>query len=115
MGEFAEQNVQDIRKLLLTPTPENIEAVNSKLESVASFLTSVKARIDEDKYCSESVRKFLIGLPAEISAINVLLQEPLEFFRGLNAMRASKFGSYEHTGALRNYAFETSSKTLIHL
>jgi len=115
VNEFAEQDVQDIRKLLRTPTPENVEAVNRKLESVASFLGSVKASMDAGQSCDSSLQKFLRRLPSEMSAINVLMKEPSAFFRRLNAQRASKFGSYEHTGTLKSFEFETGSKTLIHL
>ena len=112
---MGEQDVQDIRKLLRTPTLENVEAVNRKLELIASFLTSVKTSMEGGQSCNSSVQKILTRLPAEMSAINTLMQGPLDFFRGLNLLRASKFGSYEHTGALRSFEFETSSKTLIHL
>ncbi|MDQ2840769.1 MAG: hypothetical protein M3Y72_06970 [Acidobacteriota bacterium] len=115
MEEFAEQDVQDIRKLLRTPTPENVEAVNRKLESVVSFLASVKTSMDAGQSCDSNLQKFLTRLPSEMSAINVLMKEPSAFFRGLNAQRASKFGSYEHTGALKSFEIETSSKTLIHM
>lgn len=115
MGELAEQDIQDIRRLLRTPTAENAAAVNRKLESVASFLTSVKTSMEAGQSCDLSLQKFLTRLPSEMSAISLLLKGPSEFFRRLNVLRASKFGSYEHTGALKSFEFETSSKTLIHL
>jgi hypothetical protein len=115
VNELPEQDVQDIRKLLLKPTPENFEAANRKLESVASFLNSVKSTIDGGQPFDSNLQKFLTRLPSEVSAIKILMKEPLEFFRRLNCQRASKFGSYERTGALKRFEFETGSKTLIHL
>ena len=114
MGERVEQELGNIRDLLRNPTPENIEAANQKLELVASFLISVKENPAAEEFCDSNVRKFLGRLPVEMSAIRALMQGPLEFFRGLNAFRAGKFGSYERTGTLKNFELE-SGKTLIHL
>jgi len=113
-GELVEQEVRNIRDLLRNPTPENVDAANQKLELVASFLISVKEELAAGETCDTGVQKFLGRLPVEMSAIRALMQGPLEFFRGLNAFRAAKFGSYERTGTLKNFELE-SGKTLIHL
>ena len=115
MANRAEREIREIRSLLRDPTPENVELVNQKLELLASFLTSVKNSLSEGQSCDSTVQKFLARMPLEMSAVRVLLQGPLEFFRGVNALRAAKFGSYERTGALRNFQPDLSSKTLIHL
>jgi hypothetical protein len=114
MSVSAEQEVLNIRNLLRNPTPDNLEAANLKLELLASFLISVKEDLTAGQSCDSSVQKFLGRLPAEMSAIRTLMQGPIEFFRGLNAMRAGKFGSYEHTGVLKSFELQ-SGKTLIHL
>jgi hypothetical protein len=114
MGERVEQELGEIRNLLRNPTPENIDAANQKLELAASFLISVKESLAAGESCDSSVQKCLGRLPVEMSAIRALMQGPLEFFRGLNAFRAAKFGSYERTGTLKNFELE-SGKTLIHL
>lgn len=115
MIERTGREVKEIRNLLRTPTPENIALVNQKLELLASYLTSVKNGLSDGKTCDSKSRKILACLPTELSAIRVLLQGPVEFFRSLNALRAAKFGSYERTGTLRKFELEVRGKTLVHL
>ena len=115
MVNRAELEIREIRSLLRNPTPENFELVNRKMELLASYLTSLKETLSAGQACDFTARKFLMRLPFEMSAMRVLMQGPLEFFRGVNALRAAKFGSYERTGALRNFQLDISSKTLIRL
>jgi hypothetical protein len=113
MFEQAEQELHAIQALLAAPTPDNFQAVNRKLESLIPFFGSLETSLSANPTCDQPLREFLTRLPVEMSHIRILLEGPLNFFRGLNESRALKFGSYDQTGRLT--AFDMPAGTSIQL
>ena len=113
MIESAQHDVEDIRKLLITPTPESFEIVNQRLAQLASSLEQIKAELSAGKPPDSKVTEFLGGLPAEMARVLTLMQAPVTFLIGLNVFLAAKFGSYDQTGNVKNLG--ASARTLAHL
>ena len=100
MFEHAEQELHAIQALLTAPTPDNFQTVNRKLESLVPFLSSLETTLSANQKCDQQLRQFITRLPLEMSHIRVLLEGPMNFFRGLHESRALKFGSYDQSGKL---------------
>lgn len=98
----AEQDLETIRALLKVPTPDNFQSATQKLESLVSFLSSAQTILTEKQSCDPALATFLRRLPAEMARIKVLLEAPLNFFRGMKELRAQKFGSYDSSGNLKD-------------
>jgi hypothetical protein len=94
--EFPE--IQEIRTLLLNPSAASIAAANSKLESLAVFVTSAKNSIESGKTCNPSLRTFLMELRLEMTRIRNLLDSAAKFFNGLNSLQYA--GAYQRNGLL---------------
>jgi len=114
MLELAEQELEQVRRLLRTPTPDTFPVLNQKLEFLVSFLTSVHTAAVAGKSCDARTRSFLSGISGDLPAIRLLLEGPAKLFEGLNAFRAESFGSYQRTGSIQGFELQ-SGRTLMHL
>ena len=115
MIDRAEQELRQITKLLEVPTPENYEAVNRKLEYLARFLVSVKDALSSGSSCDSRIQIFMRGLPAEMRNIRTLMQAPIEFFRGMNALPGVYVASYDQSGNVKNFQSAVLNRTVLHL
>ncbi|MBV9264976.1 MAG: hypothetical protein JO061_02290 [Acidobacteriaceae bacterium] len=113
MVESAAQEIRDIHRLLTDPTPENFDQVTGKLETIAALLQPIAAMQTAAPGGNE--RAFLSGVPREMAAIRKLMEAPVKFYEGLQALRAANFGSYERGGTIKSLEPYGSSTTLVHL
>jgi hypothetical protein len=99
--EEAERELQSIRALLTVPTPDNFQAVKQKFGSLVRFLSSLETSLTSGQDCDRPMREFVMRLPAEVARLRILLEAPIDFYRGLNESRAPRFGSYDQNGKLK--------------
>ena len=104
-----ERLLQEIKQLLLSPTPENYEAATQKLDVLAVSLHSLTSIYPAGEKFDEPTRSFLSRLPDEIKRVQRLFEGPLEFHRGLNAERVSQLGAYDQYGDVKIIGSQASS------
>jgi hypothetical protein len=112
--EAAEQEVRNIRELLKSPTPENFEAANQKLGSVAAALEGIIAEPSAIKMRTASDIAFLFRLSSEMECVRLLLEAPIKLLEGLSHFRTQRFGSYNSQGQVKGFDLQ-NSQTLTHL
>ena len=110
-----QSEVSEIRELVKTPTPENFQAANSKLESIAASLNGLSAESCRKVLSQPDTREFLRRLPAEMDRLRVLMEAPSIFYQGLENLRAAHFGAYERSGNLRSLETRSLARTVVHL
>jgi hypothetical protein len=115
MFEFAQTEVEEIRRLALDPTPANFQTIEAKLEGLAASLSRFLTDPDPLLREAPAARAFFEQLPVEMRRLRVLMHSPLAFYRGLDALRAAHFGSYERSGEMRSLELHPVSRTVLHL
>jgi hypothetical protein len=115
MFQEAQSEIEEIRRLVLTPTPQNFQTVNTKLESLAGSLSQMMATYTEGTLENPGSRDFLLRLPAEIARIRTLMEAPSVYYRSLENLCAMYFGSYERSGSMRSLQPAPATRTLAHL
>ena len=116
MVEQIQIEVSEIRELVKTPTSENFQAANAKLESLASSLSQIYAARDTAALLSTpGIRDFLRSLPSEMARIRTLMEAPSSFYKALDNLRAVHFGAYERSGSMRSLETRPLARTVVHL
>jgi hypothetical protein len=115
MLQDAQTEVQELRALALNPTPDNFQAIQVKLESLATYLSlalnAPPSGIDE----TAGWRVFLNQLPFEMSRLRTLIQAPVSFYERLDTIRTLHFGSYARSGEMHSLEAKPFSRTVVHL
>lgn len=115
MLESAQAELAELRRLALSPTPANFQHIQARLESLAAALS--RALADPEPLLRDPVpiRTLLQSLPSELQRLHSLLQAPVSFFRGLDALAAAHFGAYGRSGDLQSLQPKPTSRTIVHL
>jgi len=104
------KELQNIRRLLTCPGPENIRIASAELEKLPPAVDEVARRFQAQTTVTHDDLKSLMVVRSEILSILVLLTAALDYFTRLRLLRAPGFGDYERTGELR--PLEMASRTL---
>ena len=115
MIDQAEEELRQVRELLNAPTPENYQAAQEKLESVAARIASIKDILCSGRPCERRVWDFLRHVPAEMQRIRMLLQTPIEFYRGLDSLWTIQSESYDVSGNVKGLASQVGPRTVVQL
>ena len=102
--------LQNIRRLLTSPTPDNVRLANAELIKLPSAAGEFAARLLAKKEITKDDVSFVVGLRSEVASILLLAASALDYFRRLGLLRVAGFGDYERTGALK--PIETASRTI---
>lgn len=115
MLELGQTEIEEIRRLVLDPTPANFQAIQAKLEYIASTLSRVLADPEPILRERDSACTFLQQLPREMARVRVLMHAPLAFYQGLQSIYVTHFGAYERSGEMRSLTAQPFSRTVVHL
>jgi hypothetical protein len=102
--------LHNIRRLLISPSPENVRVASAELEKLPSAVNDLAGHLLANKKVTYDDVKALMGLRSEILSILLLLTAALDYFTRLRLLRATGFSDYERTGALR--PLEMDSRTI---
>ena len=116
MLECEQINVEQMQRWALDPTPATYQSIQAQLECFAASLSRILAN-PEALNCSDaaSLRVYLKQLPGELARLRVLMRSPLDFYQGLQHLRAAHFGSYQRSGELLSLEPKPFSRTILHL
>jgi hypothetical protein len=115
MLQAAQTEVQELRELALNPTPANFQAIQVKLESLATYLSQVLNNPSSEFNETTALRGFLNQLPFEMSRLRNLMQAPVSFYERLDTIRVLHFGSYARSGEMHSLETKPFSRTVVHL
>jgi len=102
--------LKNIRRLLTSPTPENVRIANAELRKLSPAVSEFARLLLARKEITNEDVQSVVGLRSEVSSILVLSATALDYFRRLSLLRVAGFGDYERTGALK--PLETASRTI---
>lgn len=93
--------LQNIRRLLISPSPGNIRIANAELEILAPSFAELLGLLPAQRDSVSAALASLAGMRSELSAIAALSQKALDYFNGLGQLRASQSGAYGRNGEWR--------------
>ena len=115
MFEAVQRQTAELRRLALEPTPSNYESINTGLQHLLEFLSDPELADYATLQGDAGARDFFLNLRKDMSSLQVLMQYPLTFYRGLSTLRAREFGAYVCSGSLRSLEVEPAATTVMHL
>ena len=104
------KELQDIRRLLTCPDPENVRTASAELEKLSPAVDELARLFQAQTTVTDDDVKSLMVVRSEILSILVLLTAALDYFTRLRLLRAPGFGDYERTVELR--PLEMASRTI---
>jgi hypothetical protein len=102
--------LQDIRRLLSSPTPDNVRIANAELRKLPSAVSEFAALLLAKQEITKDDVRTVVRLRSEVATILLLLAAALDYFRRLSLLRVAGFGDYERTGELK--PLETVCRTI---
>jgi len=93
--------LQNIRRLLISPSPGNIRTANAELETLAPTFAEFFGRLPARRESVPAVLESFTHMRSELSAIATLSQKASDYFNRLSHLRASKSGAYGRNGEWR--------------
>jgi hypothetical protein len=105
--------LQNIRRLLISPSPGNIRIANAELQALALPFKELAKLLSTPQESAPVALSSLAGMRLELSAIAALSLKASDYFNRLGQLRASNFGAYGRTGAWRS--LDTASRVIVQL
>jgi hypothetical protein len=111
MRRLTVDEIGDIHKPLLNPTPENVLLVTAQLERLAGEIAGIRTALDRGDGGRAGVTQFFVAVQDESRRVRALLDNAARLFSGLTA--TAEVAGYERHGFV--YKAEVPRRALARL